>query len=215
MSPFLSVLSRCLFLVLALVFSSSASDNVVDKKLASQVERYLKGVEFIAADFEQIGDNGEVYTGRFWLKKVVKSKSSSEPQVKIEYTSGLNQDILVSDSVVTVFDREASKKYVQSILQTPIYSILTGTLDLSKETFEIVENSDEYLRLRINSSSTFGGVQVMLVFSKYTNGNLKNLEAWIIDDGKNKTLFSFDPKTLSVNDAKRVPDDVFSLPDAR
>lgn len=201
MISILRFLSRHLILMLAFVFSISSKIDI-----QSQVESYLKGVKFISANFEQVMSSGNIYSGKFWLNKQDKTK------IKIEYKKGINQDILILDNVITVLDKDASKKYVNSISQTPIYSILTGSLNLSREKFEIVENSNDWLRLNIKKSSAFGGMSVMLVFSKYPNGNLKNLEAWIIDDGKTETLFSFDPKTLSINDQKKVPDFIFSLP---
>lgn len=193
-------LSRHLLLISAFVFSVSSKIDI-----SSQVESYLKGVKFIVANFEQVMSSGDVYSGKFWFGREKKTK------VKIEYQTGVNQDILILDNVITVLDNDTSKKYINSISQTPIYSILTGSLNLSREKFDIAENSDDWLRLSIKKSTAFGGMSVMLVFSKYKNGNLKNLEAWVIDDGKTETLFSFDPKTLSINDQKKVPDSVFSL----
>lgn len=183
----------------ALFFSISAKD------LSVQIESYLKGVKFISADFEQILNTGEIYEGHFWLAKRGKTKA------KIEYKKGLEQDIFINDAYITIIDKKNKKKYTNLISQTPIYSVLTGRLNLSREKYEIIENNSKILRLLIEKSSSFGGISIMLVFSKYQNGNIKNLEAWIINDGKNETLFSFDPEKLFVNDEKKVPESIFSL----
>jgi outer membrane lipoprotein-sorting protein len=159
----------------------------------------------MAADFNQVINSREIYSGKFWLSKKGKTK------VKVKYTSGLNQDVLIIGDKVVVVDNEKSKKYRYSISQTPLYSILSGSLDLSRENSEVIENSDVLLRLKINKSSMFGGMSITLVFSKYKeSGNIKNLEAWIVDDGKTETLFSFDIDSLSVNDEKKVPQEVFN-----
>lgn len=191
---------RYLLLIPAFLFSVVAKDV-----MTSQVENYLKGIKFISADFEQILNTGEVYKGHFWLAKRGKTKA------KIDYTEGLDQDILIYDSYITITDNKTKKKYTNSISKTPIYSVLTGKLDLSKEKYKIIEDNEKLVRLSIEKSSAFGGISVMLIFSKYPNGNIKNLEAWIINDGKNETLFSFDPDNLFVNDEKKVPESIFAL----
>ncbi len=197
-SSLTSSLSRY-FLIPALFFSISAKD------FSTQIENYLKGINFISADFEQILNTGKIYEGHFWLAKRGKTKA------KIEYTKGLNQDIFINDAYIIIIDKKTNKKYTNLISQTPIYSVLTGRLNLSKEKYKVIENNDKILRLSIEKSSSFGGISIMLIFSKYQNGNIKNLEAWIINDGKNETLFSFDPENLSVNDEKKVPESIFTL----
>ena len=181
------------------------SISVLAKDTSIQIENYLKGLKFISAEFEQVLNTGEVYEGHFWLAKRGKVKA------KIEYRKGIEQDIFVNDAYITIIDKKTGKKHTNLIAQTPIYSILTGKLNLSKESYEIIEDTPKILRLSIEKSSSFGGISIMLIFSKYQNGNIKNLEAWIINDGKNETLFSFDPENLSVNDEKRVPESIFAL----
>lgn len=169
-----------------------------------QVESYLKGLKFVSAEFDQVTSSGETYSGSFWMSK----KKGTE--VRIAYKTGLNQDIFISGTSVTICEKNSKKEYRYSISQTPIYSILSGGIDLSKEKFEIIENSKEFLRLKLIKSSAFGGITVTLVFSKYEkSGNVKNLVAWIIDDGKTETLFSFDESSLFVNDEKKIPNGIF------
>ncbi|MDR2666819.1 MAG: outer membrane lipoprotein carrier protein LolA [Holosporales bacterium] len=180
-----------------------------DTSVQTQVEAYVNGIKFIAAKFEQVTNSGEIYSGNFWLSKKKKM------MVKIDYLNGLNQDILIVDGNVTILNKDTAKLYRCSISQTPIYAILTGSLDLSRENFDVIENSSCRLRVKIKKSSRFGSIDVTLVFLKYEKtGNLKNLEAWIIDDGKTETLFSFDPDYLFINDENKIPSGIFALSQA-
>jgi hypothetical protein len=77
-----------------------------------------------------------------------------------------------------------------------------------KEKYEVLEDSSETLRIRLKKSAAGVG-DLVLIFSKYPNGNIKNLEAWIIDDGNDETLFSFDPKSMSINDKSKIPAGIF------
>jgi outer membrane lipoprotein-sorting protein len=181
--------------------------------IESQVETYVRGIKFIAAKFDQITSSGEVYSGNFWLSK------EGKMMVKVDYSNGLEQVIFIIDSDVTILKKASfkNKKPVElhkcSISQTPMYAILTGSLNLSRGNFDIIEDTDSRLRVKIKKSSSFSSVDVTLVFSKYEKtGNLKNLEAWIIDDGKTEILLSFDPGYLFINDKSKIPNGTFSLP---
>jgi outer membrane lipoprotein-sorting protein len=189
--------------MLAFLPSAFCSNDILP-----QVEAYLSGVKFIYAKFEQIMSSGDFHFGQFWL-----GKKNRKTKIRIKYEDDIAQDVFIVDSIVTVFDKKTSKKYVSSLSKTPIYSILTGSLNLSHENYEILENSKNRLRLNLKKSSIFGNMNIVLMFSKYQNGNLKNIEGWIISDGKSETIFSFDQDTLSVNDEKKIPDSIFSFPE--
>jgi hypothetical protein len=118
----------------------------------------------------------------------------------VKYISGSYQSILVHNGIASIFDNKTKKKYDFQISQTPIFSVLSGKLDLTKEKYEILEDSRELLRIKVIGSSVFGGVDVTLVFSKYEEtGNIQKLVAWIIDDGTSEILVSLDPDSIRLN----------------
>ena len=205
----LSTFSRRFFLTLALLFIFlfnvlSKSPENETKKIEKNVETYIKGIKYISAEFVQLSSLGDVYEGKFWLSK------EKGQEVKIIYTEGVDQEISIKDEVISIIDNDNNKAYSYPISQTPIYAILNNGLDLSKEKYTIVENSHKCLRLKLNKGSLIGGVDLTLIFSKYSKTkNIKNLEGWIIDDGKVETLFSFYPEKLFVNDKKKVPHSIF------
>ena len=199
---------------MALVFfyavTFNISSHITEKNndynsIAKKVEAHIKGIKFISARFVQLSSFGDHYEGNFWLSK------KNGQDVKIIYTSGLNQEIFIKNNTIHVIDHDDNDKDTSySISQTPIYSILSNGLSLKNERYSIIENSHSYLRIKIEKGSLVGNMNLTLVFSKYLQtGNLKNLEGWIIDDGKTETLFSFDPDTLFVNDENKLPLGVF------
>ena len=60
--------------------------------------------------------------------------------VKVDYSDGLNQAILIVDNDVTILNKDTLTLHKCSISQTPIYAILTGSLNLSHENFNVIEN---------------------------------------------------------------------------
>ncbi|MDR0695179.1 MAG: hypothetical protein LBF56_00165 [Holosporales bacterium] len=183
-------------------------DKSKKEEIARKVESYLRGLRFMRAKFEQItGDGGELYQGKFWLSKLKTTK------IRVSYTSGLAQEILVIGDSVTVYESKTGKQYRYSLSSVPVYSVIVGKIDLCKEKFSILEDSKELLRIRLERSSIFNNIAITLVFSKYEkSGNIEYLRAWIIDDEKTETLFSLDPETLSINDARKAPESVFEIP---
>jgi hypothetical protein len=157
------------------------------------------------ASFDQV-DGPVAKTAKFYLRR-----SDGNLWVSVVYTSGPRQTVLVRNDDVSVFDKETEKKYSFRISQTPIFAVLSGKLDLSKEKYEVLEDSSELLRLKVIGSSVFGGVDVTLIFSKYPEtGNIQKLIAWIIDNGTSEILVSFDPDSIRIND--EIPEAVFTPP---
>jgi hypothetical protein len=180
---------------------------VTGRDLELQVESCLKKVKYLVSGFQQAQSTGEFFTGKIWLSK------EDETKVRIQYLSGSNQNILIINGKVIIFNiiDGKLKKYTYSISQTPIYSILVGNLDLSKEKYEILENSEDVLAIEITKSTVFTGMTVVLVFSKYKeSGNIQHLEVWSVgsENGKEGTVFNFiHPR--NINDKSKIPDDVF------
>jgi hypothetical protein len=170
--------------------------------ISAKVQTFLNGIKVLVSEFCQLMPNGAVYTGKFWL-----SRGGPQQRVRITYFTGLEQDIFIKATTLTVIDLKNKKKHAYTLPQNSIYKILSGKLDLTKEKVEIIENTGEILRIKLRGAKVFGGVDVILIFSKYSKtGNIKFLEAWILDD---QTLFSFDTTTMTVNDFTKLPPKIF------
>jgi hypothetical protein len=196
---FFSPTSRGVCFALALCSAPIAGEPTVESRLNS----YINGIKFIAAKFVQVHDAGnDVYTGNFWLSK------DGETLVKVTYITGIDQEILIKGGYISIVDNKQKKLYKHPISRSPIFSVLHGRFDITKEKYDIVDDSKDSLRVRINKA---GAGSVELIFSRYPNGNIKNLEAWIIDDGSCETLFSFDIDSLHVNDKSKIPQGTFEL----
>ena len=179
--------------------------NIWCTPLGEQISTYISNIKSVSCEFSQLSESNDVYLGKLFIKQ------GKSPKVYIEYTSGLNQLVLINNKTVSVFDKNTGKTHTTSISGTPIYEILLGKFDPQKNKCSIEESSSDMVRISVNKSKS-GRALLNLIFSKYKNGNLKNLIGWIIDDGKNVTTFAMDESTMRVNDPKSVPDSIFSLP---
>jgi outer membrane lipoprotein-sorting protein len=188
--------------LLAIVSVGYSKSSVADR-----VQAFLNGITSMVASFDQVDTIGRVAdTAKFYLLR-----NGGDLLIKIDYCSGLDQVILVHNDHVSVFNKKAKKKHMFHISQTPIYAVLSGKLDLSKEKHEILEDSNELIRMKLIGSSAFSRVDVTLIFSKYPKtGNIQKLIAWVIDDGKSETLVSFDQESIHIND--KISNDVFNPP---
>ncbi|MDR3030903.1 MAG: hypothetical protein LBU35_00770 [Holosporales bacterium] len=185
------------FLISVVYAQSSKEPSDINK----QVETYMNSLDCVYSRFFQIREN-KGYSGNFWLRKY-----DGLANVRIEYTEGLKQNILIHGDKVIIND--GKKKKTLSISRTPVFSVLSGKLDLSKENTEIIENSNEILRLKIKA---YKSGELTLLFSKYkTTRNIQALEGWIFFDGKSETLFTFDPDTWSVKDKRKTPLKIFNI----
>jgi hypothetical protein len=189
----------------------------MDAGAVSMVSSYLSGMRYMHANFEQLtGNDGKIYQGEIWLSKGKNetqeqtTKKVNPPKIRVQYTGELDQDVIIIDENVTTYEHKAGKQYKYSIANSPVYSIIIGRIKVNRDKVIVLENSKKWLRIKLEQSALFKNLSIILVFSKYEHsGNIEYLTAWIIDDGKTETMFSLDPQTLSINDAKKVPDSVF------
>ncbi len=185
-------------------YSESKDSKSEQQDIIDQVQNWLNGLTCMTSSFAQATGTTVDYIGKIWLLK-----KNNSTKVKIKYQNK-NQEILIQDQSIRIDDLDSKKKYTYSISQTPIYKVLTGNINLKKESYDIIENSNEFVRIRINKASVFGGASVTLVFSKYAStGQLKYMVAWVIDDGKTETLVSLDLDTLTINDESKIPNKIF------
>jgi outer membrane lipoprotein-sorting protein len=194
-------LFRYLFLIPVFLCGVSSEPRNYKK----DVESYLKGLRYLSSDFVQKNPDGSVYTGHICISKERESRNA-----RIDYEECIPQKILIKNDMITIIDLETKKSVQYSVKQAPVYGILNNGINLEKEDCAIDNSDPEYVKIAIRDVVPSGSVCVTLVFSKYKNGNIKNLEGWIIGgENDQKTAVSFFPDTLSVNDKNQIPDKVF------
>lgn len=189
---------RLFVLALFFVFSSVSESSSNNLNLVNQVQTYVNNLKSVYSEFVQL-NRGKVFKGKFWLKH-----ENDKTQARVSYTHGIKQDIFVDGNEAIIKTEKKSRTI--SISKSPIYSVLSGQLNLKNEQIKVLENSEENFVIKI-----FGylGGDLTLLFSKYESGNLKNWEGWIFSKGNDETLFSFVPETWSVNDEKHFSSKTF------
>lgn len=170
----------------------------------SQIKNYMNGLTSLESNFKQQQEQEGVYEGKIFIKLC------KNPKVLIEYNSGICQNVLVENKTVIVYEKHENKFHKASISGTPIYEILTGSFDFSSHKVSIDQETQREIIFSLDRKSD-GSAPIILIFSKYGNGNLKNLKGWSINDGKNITTFVMDENTMRVNDPKSVPDSIFKI----
>ena len=185
-------------------FSVAICKNQAVQQTEKKIESYLKGIKYLSSDFIQKAADGSVFTGHIWISKEKGQK------VRIDYSTGVNQRVFISNGVMRVINLDTNQESSHSLTQTPIYAILDKGLKLSDEKYEISFENEEFIYLDLKKSSIAGEMSVTLAFSKYKNGNIKNLLAWKVRDNSNsETSFSFFEDSLFVNDKSKIPNNTF------
>lgn len=121
-----------LFLLLSLLVVTpafAADDN--DAIAIKQIENYLSSLTTIVADFNQVSPNGEIATGKFYLKRPGKMRWQYNPPTPI---------LLVSNGkTVTYFDAE-----LDQVNYVPLDDTLAGFL--TKEHIEMNSKATKLLK---------------------------------------------------------------------
>lgn len=180
--------------------------NDISINYKSQMESYLKGLTSLSSDFVQQNMDGTIVSGHISLLK----KKGDSQKVRIDYEEKVGQKILIDGGVLTVTDLSTNKQDSCSISQTPIYSILDHGINLSKEPHTINNDDKFYVTLEISKITPSGNMSIKLIFSKYDNGNIKNLEGWIVKEPNGSEIsISFMVDSLFVNDKTKIKTGIF------
>jgi hypothetical protein len=143
------------------------------------------------------------YTGKIWISK------DGTPKIKVVYTSGINQEILVIGNSIKIADHSSGKEYTHSMSGVPLYAILIGEQGLSPEGVDILEESEATVVIRI---VTRAGDTIVLTFGKYElTGNIANILGWRIGEGSKQTEFRFIGESIRVGDKKQIPGGTFVI----
>jgi hypothetical protein len=170
----------------------------------TDIELYLKGLKYLSSDFAQEDSGGNVCYGHLYISK------KENKNVRIDYDESIHQRIFIKDDIITVIDLNSKKSNSYSVKQTPVYSILNDGINFDEEQYSIDDLNPKYIKITVSEITPSGNVNITLVFSKYENKKIKNLEGWIIKEAnEQKTTVRFFSDSLSVNDKSKVPDTLF------
>ncbi len=193
------------FAILTVLFAiCSNAEKPTEKDLSQTVASYLSSIKTMSCTIKKLDSTDIDETSDLFLK------SGKSPKIRIRPKIKSSQDIFISGTTLSIFDPKFQKIHKTSISGSPIYQLLTGTLDLRKHKIEIFAEDKEAVAYSIDKSDA-NNIPLKLVFAKYSNGNLKYLIGWEIDDGKSLTKYGVIEKTIRINDPKSVPDSVFKL----
>jgi outer membrane lipoprotein-sorting protein len=186
------------------VFLCSVFGNTKTHDYKKEVKTYLRGLKYLSSDFVQTNSEGAVYSGHIYIAKEKTKK------VRVDYEESIRQKIVIKGDIITITDLDSKEKTQHSVKQTPIYDVLSDNIELDERNCSVNNLGTEYIEVVICEIVPSGKVYVSLIFSRYSNGNVKNLEGWVIKEANDqKTEVSFFPDSLSVNDKSKIPNAVF------
>jgi hypothetical protein len=154
------------------------------------------------------GNGGEMSgVGEMWLKKIGK-----ENTVRIDYhdsDSGLRKMLITSTKIRIIDENKKESVLTTNVSRTPIAIILGTVGDVLKEKYSI-KNFKEYVSLELEKKINGIDFKIVLLFSKFGNGNIKAMIGWqVIESYKSETSVKFSENSLVLNDESKVSSKIF------
>ncbi|MDR1488742.1 MAG: hypothetical protein LBI26_03305 [Holosporales bacterium] len=200
----LNLLWRALFKRWILVLCFSAF-SLSAQNYSVIIPGYLKNLKYLSTKIIQRNSNGTEYNGSMYI-----SRENASNNIRVFYDNDLQPSILINDKDILVIDQKTKKTNSYSIKETPIYDILNGNINLAKEKYSIDNSDKNYVRLIITRIVPLGTIDITLMFSKYSNGNIKYFEGWVIKElNGDEVAVGFLTDSLSINDKKKIPPNIF------
>jgi outer membrane lipoprotein-sorting protein len=171
-----------------------------DQADLDRISAYLNAAQTLEGSFVQIGPEGQVDEGRFYIQK--------PGRMRFEYAVP-NPTLIVSDgSSVAVINKKLNTTDRYPIWTTPLSLILSDSIDLKKNLAIIgLEHQDGQLVVVARSHSSRATGNITLVFSE---PNIE-LRQWTVIDAQSLTT------TVSVRDLKQgvsIDPTLFAISDA-
>lgn len=143
---------------------------------------YFNGIHDIKGDFTQVGPQGNVSTGVFYISK--------PGRMRFEYAPP-NPFIVVSDGTWVIIKNRARNKADQYPLSaTPLRLVLADRIDLMREAdIKSVDIQDGMTTVMLEDKDGLVPGQLILVY----DNKRKQLQSWVIVDGQGRrTTISLD-----------------------
>lgn len=173
---------------------SQITPEMTGREIIERVNAALNAVPFMAADFTQVGSNGNKLTGSLTVLK--------PGRLRFEYDPPATVNIVADGNQVAITDRKLKTQDLYQIGQTPLKFILKPGLDLARDTTVTgIEREKDRLTVNLEDKSTFGGTsKIALMFDPATLA----LRQWVVVDPQGyETLVrleNIDTKTRPDND---------------
>ena len=167
-------------LFLAFLASSTAANAEIseaDKADIARVEALLEGISTLEAQFLQIGPQGSIAQGHFYLKR--------PGRIRFEYAPPNDNILVVADGLWLIFhDKEVGQVTRLPIGQTPLGVLLSRNIRLSGDvTVDQVERRGGVLRVRLHDTDRPEEGSMTLVFSDAPF----ELRQWLVTDSQGLT----------------------------
>ncbi len=166
----------CSALLSAAAAAPAAAQSAADARDLRRISNYLNSNETLAGDFVQVGPDGEVNQGRFYLRR--------PGRVRFEYDPP-NPTLVVADGFwVGVTDTSLDTLDRYPLSDTPLHLLLKEDVDLAREgAVSKIERAANQMRITaINPDDPSQG-SITLVFTD----NPLELRQWIVVDQQGLT----------------------------
>jgi outer membrane lipoprotein-sorting protein len=193
---------RRLILALAILFASTAAGvaaqfNASDADDLDKVSAYLNGIHTMRGGFVQIGPQGQVDTGKFYILKPGKMRFDYDPP---------NPTLVISDGLsIAVYNTKLNTANRYPLFSTPLDLLLSDRLDLKDNSSIVsVEHQTGELIVNARSSDRNASGDITIVFT-YPNIELRQ---WTIIDAQGL------PTTISLRDVQQgvpLPESSFKI----
>jgi outer membrane lipoprotein-sorting protein len=194
---------RRLILALAVVLactgaaSSRSKFNPSDAADLDKVSDYLNGIHTMRGGFVQIGPQGQVDNGKFYILKPGKMRFDYDPP---------NPTLVISDGIsIAVYNTKLNTANRYPLLSTPLDLLLSDHLDLKDDSDILsVEHQTGELIVNARASGKNASGDITIVFT-YPNIELRQ---WTIIDAQGL------PTTISLRDVMQgipLPESAFKI----
>lgn len=192
-------------LVLFLIWCCPAFAVAPNKTHQLQIQDYLNGIKLLVSDFVQTVSGSDLIKGKIWLKRT----GAEGGKLRIDYEKKVPLRIIALQNNLYIYDLITNEKpEPQHLGHMPAAFILQNEINLAKDAvFDApVKSADgKLLSIRLTDPAP-----LTLMFSLYSNGNIKGLAGWVIEDSKGKICV--DLINMQDNNPSLVPADLFIPP---
>jgi len=169
------------------------------REAVARANAYFNATTTFSAEFVQITTDGHRSEGELYVQK--------PGHMRFDYTEPATLQILADGTSVAVRDKKLRTQDLYFIGQTPLKFLLSGTIDLTKDTKVLDVQSDaDNVAILIEDKATLGGTsRIKLVFDPGTF----TLKQWIVTDPQGyetvvslfniDTLSKIDPEMFKIN----------------
>ncbi|MCL5776498.1 outer membrane lipoprotein carrier protein LolA [Limibaculum sp. FT325] len=148
----------------------------VDARDLARITNYLNGTTTLTGEFVQVGPDGDLSTGTFWMRR--------PGRVRFEYDLP-NPALIVADGTwVGIYDRSLETLDRVPLGQTPLDILLRDRVDLRREgVVTAMERSDGQIRVRAIDPDAPDQGSITMIFSD----NPLELRQWVVVDAQGLT----------------------------